>query len=373
MKRLFIPAMLTTLLAVLITGGCLTGGNSNPWSVFVRVAGVSWPASGQGEIPVIWENGGEPQELPTDYRIGGVEGLFVANGDVYASGSAMLTDEATHGVYWKNGEMTVLPGLEGGSTDTIASAVQFHNGSLYLAGTVGTRAFVGLPCLWIDNEIKTLPVLDINNGGSVNDMYIDGETVYTGGFVEEGSQALPAYWRNEEMTYYDCPGAQCIGKAIEVDNGDVYLAVGITYEHHRFEAVYYKNGEIIELTSLSDESQMGWPEDMTVANGKVYVVGYYYAENGNYKPALWVDGELQELSMVDPDLIGSAYAIQVYQGHVFISGDTARMKDPDVTPQVVETIACYWVDGKRVDLPGLSDNSETGVEGSGMAIFVSEY
>ena len=101
-------------------------------------------------------------------------------------------------------------------------------------------------------------------------------------------------------------------------------------------------------------------------------MGGYYADDGNYKPTLWVNGERQSLSMLDTDLIGYAYAIQIYKGSVYISGHTTRMNDPDVTPQVLDTIACYWVDGQRVDLPGLVEQGVSGVDGNGLAIYVSE-
>ena len=375
MKKLFIPVGLFSLFAVLIAGGCLNGGgNGDVWAAFVRVAGEAWlDSASEIRKPVIWEDGGDAQLLETTSGKGGVEDLFVADGDVYAAGSAIFDDDLyMHAAYWKNGKITKLPGVEGGLTDAVASAIEFHNGNLYVAGTVGTVNSVGQPGLWIDDELTVLPVINALHGGSANAMYIDGNTIYTGGFVDDDSeQALPAYWRNGELTYYECPGDQCIGKGIAVDNGDIYLLVGVNNDDHTYKVVYYKNGELVELTPLDDDSQTAYPMDIAVVLGKVLVVGYYYPGDGTYKPVVWVDGQMKQLSMLDDDLLGVCNAIQVYRGHLFIAGYTTSMKDPNVTPKVVSSIPCYWVDGERVDLPGLTVDNEIGTEGEPLAIFVS--
>ena len=162
MKRKCFGGMLILLILALVGGGCFIGcsnsGSNGLWTVIVRVAGQAWLPDIAAGIPAVWTDEDNPVELPTPYRVGAIEGLFVTNGDVYASGSALLEDEAIHGVYWKNGEMTILPGFETGSSDTIASAVEVVDGSVYLAGTIGDASLVGYPAFWIDDKFIELPV-----------------------------------------------------------------------------------------------------------------------------------------------------------------------------------------------------------------------
>ena len=44
--------------------------------------------------------------------------------------------------------------------------------------------------------------------------------------------------------------------------------------------------------------------------------------------------------MIDSNLVGTAEGVTVYDGKVYVCGDTTKMKDPDVEPQELYTYAC---------------------------------
>lgn len=81
----------------------------------------------------------------------------------------------------------------------------------------------------------------------------------------------------------------------------------------------------------------------------VYVAGFALADEqkGMNVPVYWKDGQIFELSRLDPNCSGYAHSIVADSHHVYVAGDTLQCFG-DGSNQIAT--AAYWKDGSRVDL-----------------------
>jgi len=364
-----ILCLLMLLALGLVANGCSDSSDSSrDSSTKVYAGGACYSSSGPA-IPVVWGNSTDAEKLPTEFGDGGVESVCAVGSDFYISGSELFINEHIAymlPVYWKNGEKVRLETL-GNAADSIAIKIKVVNNVVHVAGAVASVTMSPLPAYWKDGHLTTLPVIDEVKGGLVNAMCIEGQNAYCGGFcvvpTDSGAYSVGSYWKNGDRTDLENPvrtefDSEAIVWGIAMDNDDLYVAGTVIYSdgENRFEKpVYWKNDVAVPLIPI-DNDDIGSADDIAVHNGSVYVVGYYVKDDKN-KPVLWVDGQMQELSMIDSNLVGSARCIAIVDSMVYISGDTTKMEDPEAEPPVLSTHACYWVDGKRVDLKGLTEDA----------------
>lgn len=151
--------------------------------------------------------------------------------------------------------------------------------------------------------------------------------VYVGGCIGnyyDGDILQAVIWKNAEIIEL---GEGCV-ESICVDGKDVY-ALGYTPDA---DIVLWKNGKKIIIEG--NDSPYG-AREMTIDNGKVYIVGNYY--NGDdVRPVYWVNGERKEIN--NPKY-AMAYSISVDNNDIYIAGDAKRR-------------AVVWKNGRNVVLDG---------------------
>ncbi len=121
--------------------------------------------------------------------------------------------------------------------------------------------------------------------------------------------------------------------SIDIIYGDVYIAGdyyhdGDYYDNYNV-AVYWKNGEIIELDGYKTNN-------IFVDGDDVYVVGEYTLPNGRYKKCYWKNGTRYDLD----EEITSIYA---HNGDIYTTGQYYNEIED-------RNFACYWKNGIRVEL-----------------------
>ena len=139
--------------------------------------------------------------------------------------------------------------------------------TIYIVGSDGDGA-----CYWVNGSRIELP-----GGAWATDITVVDGTVYTCG-TGEASDAC--YWIDQ--TRYDLPGAYGEAEAIDVYDGDVYVAGWFDNG-----SCYWKNGERIDLTVNRDSQAFAIG---VRNNGMVYVGGYYMNNHHYIIPCFWKDG-----------------------------------------------------------------------------------
>jgi hypothetical protein len=120
--------------------------------------------------------------------------------------------------------------------------------------------------------------------------------------------------------------------SITVADGKVYISGMYDEDGQNKQPCYLVNGMRIDLPYIKDE----WAGPMTVSEGKVYIGGWHKRKGGVY----WVDGIRNEIR----GRVAYINSIAVWDGRVYLAG-TYKGVDGNLK-------ACYWIDGKRINLSG---------------------
>ncbi|MBJ12094.1 MAG: hypothetical protein CMG62_03310 [Candidatus Marinimicrobia bacterium] len=219
-----------------------------------------------------------------------------------------------------------------------------EGGTIYIVGSDGDGA-----CYWVNGSRIELP-----GGAWATDITVVDGTVYTCG-TGEASDAC--YWIDQ--TRYDLPGAYGEAEAIDVYDGDVYVAGWFDNG-----SCYWKNGERIDLTVNRDSQAFAIG---VRNNGMVYVGGYYMNNHHYIIPCFWKDGNNRTNLPVPSGGDGEVYDItfdeagtmRYYAGFTMALGGFAGYKP----------VAARWRHTVRTDLPdGTSDISLYGTGSYGITI-----
>jgi len=213
--------------------------------------------------------------------------------------------------------------------------------------------------------------------------------VYISGSYLDGVTEKACYWVDGKRL--DLPeGISAIGIAIE--NGKVYAAgnhLGSYSSDRKFrQACYWIDGEKYDMKNSSSRDYK--VTGIAVTDGNVYVTGYYDSASAGsntvsrYYNNLWIDGELTSLGdrssvtvrgitiidgtacflypysytfygqSQDLNVSGTGYnastsGITTADGKIYVSGYSPIRIDSANSYEIYST-ACYWVDGKKVDL-----------------------
>jgi len=212
--------------------------------------------------------------------------------------------------------------------------------------------FDGEPAYWkngelirLENPVNRSKKFSIYVSG--NDVYVCGtvSTVRVGNFSswrldEDGVYQYPnhtaVYWKNGELLELPGDYSNAEVESIYVSGNDVYVCGRVDSK-----AVYWKNGELVKLSDDNSRAR-----SIYVSGNDVYVCG-----SGGDKAVYWKNGKTIEL--------GGSYASSIYVSgnDVYICGG-------------VDSKAVYWKNGKLVELGIGSTNS---MYVSGNNVFVSGY
>jgi hypothetical protein len=349
--------------------GC-DDGNGGPEEIDKTVVYIAGSDSGA----CYWKNGVRiGLSVPEGTTSSSADAITISDGSIYITGEYQL---GTYGnsdykrllCYWKDGVLTDLSLPEGYSFPT-ARAITVSQGSVYIAGdySLGTPT-QPYACYWKDG-VRTDFEVGTNAYGT-NTIAIAEGSVYVVIYMGDTNKRTTAsYWK--DGTRIDLPvpeGATMLNAyGIAVSDGSIYVTgeyqLG-TYGNSDFKELkcYWKDGVRTDLP-FPEEAIPGYNEAGAIATlgGATYVAGSY-ATSARYSdelslpvitPCYWKDGVRTDLPI--PTGTGGLYAdvraIAASANSVYITGFYRDLSKFDGTAASLIQKACYWKDGKRIDLP----------------------
>jgi hypothetical protein len=183
--------------------------------------------------------------------------------------------------------------------------------------------------------------------GSNTDVYIGGAFYTTAG-------SLPCYWKNEGLFYLPVPDylqAQGLVNSIDISGIDIYMAGWVTNgqgaSYPTIPAVWI-NGNLIVLNVL-DNTKNAEARSVAVNNGNVTVAGYCRNSSDIDVPCIWQDMNTKNpttLPIPVTATYGYAQSAKVSNGIVYVAGYTQQSGPGLRTP-------CLWQIGSgRTDFTG---------------------
>ena len=267
-----------------------------------------------------------------------ITGISVnSTGDVYVAGN-VVKNKKNYTAYWKNGELvkTFRENADWYSEKHVAAD---SNGNVYIPGWRMKSHSVQYAAYWVNGTRKNLTTtLD----GEATDAVIgtendSGANVWVSGSHGNSSNlggVLAAYWRKKingqinqtkvtKVNTYNSPKGWVVfsrADSIYVDCCAVYMAGVVNVINAGEVPVYWKNQTQHELPVEFDLNTCDYckaePNDISLLDGKVLVVGNYYDANdkvdsnythGEKKAVYWLDKKLHILY----ESCGSSYAVAV--------------------------------------------------------------
>jgi len=194
--------------------------------------------------------------------------------DVYAVGYEVNPSSGLEiATLWKNSQRTILGG---GIYGSYATSVAVSANDVYVAGVEGSST----------NDIarywKNGVAIDLTDGtrsAYVNSIFVSGNDVYVAGGELAFGYSLGGYWKNGTQVLLTDDSTPAVPWSIRVFGPDVYVA-GYAYKTVQIDpthfvvnpvAVYWKNGEPVELT---DGRNAAVAFSIFVAGSDVYVAGF---------------------------------------------------------------------------------------------------
>jgi len=356
---------LLLLVLCLLAVSCSKTNDGQTGGIHVYAAGSS--LVNEVDIPVYWQDGRVNELSRIDSTCGGFANSIVAEGqNVHIAGTTFVCSSVGStpvAAYWKNGVRTDLERPAAHAQDASeAQQVIVANGNVYIAGYV-TGDDGPLPVYWRNGQIVYLG--SIPYGGKkarASNIHVEGSDVYVSGAALFDT-AYPVYWKNGAAVILPLPGGYSgtsVPLPIHVAGGDVYVLGHLHRKRTRTNwdtserPVYWKNGTLVPLFPL--EAGAGFSYGGTVYNGVPYSAGGY-TEGALHTPAVWADQTRQRLPMLDEELYGMAHDAFVIPAGVFVAGWTYLSTNPTDPEATLIAVPCYWINGRRVDLPALQADS----------------
>lgn len=173
--------------------------------------------------------------------------------DVYVGGLS-LKAPGTSGfsspvnlVYWKNGTATVLNPMP---TNVQPTSILATGSDVYLTGDFNDISYDHRQA-WYYKNGQPYQLTNINTIASATAIALYNENIYIAGY----SNGVPCYWENNIEHDLTAPAAQYTVTSISFNNSDMYIAgyYGVSTAN----AVYWKNGAIVQLPSTGDSFASG--------------------------------------------------------------------------------------------------------------------
>ena len=232
------------------------------------VYAVGYVYGGGIENKAVFFKNGDMQLLPGGYSTV-ANSVFVAGDDVYIVGCDQTPVKQT-AMLWKNGQRQNLTLL---SEWNEANSLYVSDGDVYIAGyeSIGGKR---VAVLWKNGTPQKLS--DGKSDAVANSVYVSGSDVYVAGYGSDGA----VLWKNgtpQKLTDH------AVAKSVFVSGSDIYVA-----GYEKDVAVLWKNGV---AQKLSDGSKMIQARSVFVSDNDVYVVGYKGDSWHSLSAILWKNGE----------------------------------------------------------------------------------
>ena len=268
---------------------------------------------------------------------------------IYVAGS--YNSPSNIACYWIN-DKTKVDLDTGGNTPAFATSIFVSGGTIYVGGYYlkGT-AYVG--CYWTIGGARTDLDSGTGTGAHVNSIFVSGGTVYSAGYYDNGAKLVACYW-TAAVRSTDMPSAGAsFANSIYVNGSTIYLSGQDNFAT----AAYWTGGSSpAEITLTSSGTSVA--NSIYVSGSTVYTAGQDTVGTTTVA-ATWTG------TSSPTDLTGaggaSANSIVVVSGTAYVAGEYSS-----------PTIACYWNNGARTDLPGATGVAQS-VYVSGTTIYSAGY
>ncbi|MCL1864197.1 MAG: hypothetical protein FWF73_00100 [Spirochaetes bacterium] len=280
--------------------------------------------------------------------------------DVYVGGYSYSSQSVA--CYWKNGEMVPLSTKywkndekkpRDSTERSRVNSIAVIDGDIYAGGyyikydfsleiqAYGTAEYeVRVACYWKNGKLVSLTYSKY--GSEVNSIFICGNDVYAGGFINNRKAKIGGYWKNGKWVGLSNAKNSSMVNSIFVSGDDVY-ACG-----NSGGPCYWKNGKWIALPYL-DEKKKTFANSIFVSGNDIYICGYAREDFGIYVAGYWKNGEIIPLLPFAPNYNPNAVSIFVSGNDVYVGGYCYNSRFP--------TVAGYWKNGKWIALTPI-DNKE---------------
>lgn len=249
-----------------------------PFSVSDRVYVAGTAASGQYVVYELLAD--VAKSVQTLSCSGAVDGSFMASGEVFSVANTAYKESHAR-VLWGSKEITDLTGP---ATTNVAHAIWAYDDEIYIAGQSGQNAV-----LWVNAKAQ---VLDDDPSDALDVCYANKQTYCCGYSVDASGARHGRIWSSGGSVQLPSAGLVSVN-AILVDGSNVYLA-GVEQSGASQQAVAYAGQQRTALKA--DVGSVAVPGSIDVRGGNVYVAGMVTAADGTLRPALWVNGEPQDIS-----------------------------------------------------------------------------
>lgn len=254
--------------------------------------------------------------------------------DIYISGSYKTATGFYIAAYWKNGKMVKL--INDSTTTSFGRNILVNGEDVYVTGNKPNSTTGLLQNVYWKNGVLT-ELSGLDGIVSIPTIAMIGSDVYVAGSsmlqVPQNSNSVAGYWKNgvPQMLQIATGDNNIDITSITVSGSDVYVCGGIltTAQGFGYIAAYWKNGVQYKLATPANGSS--YARAMAVQGNDVYVAGQI-GSNGAY----WKNGIGNILSADN----ASVYAIAVKGNDVYLAG----VKKQTINP-TTGTTATYWKNG----------------------------
>jgi len=292
------------MLISLIAYSCIQETQSPTSNSNVYLAGAI-ENSNRITIASYWKNG-DYFPLTDGSEASEVNCMAVTSSDVWIGGWDW-TLLPTTGVVWRNGK-ELLSSTFGEVLAIAAQGTDFY--STYIDVTNGKWVYTknGIANAITDTALNIGPTGMFIQG---NDVYISGSSSYDPAPTELNKhlEQHAEYWKNGKLLFRE-HARDTRALAIYVNQTDVYLCGFLQQDTSSINACYWKNGELIPLTS-GNHNAIAF--SIFIAGTDVYIAGY-----DNFKAVYWKNGVA--IPLTDGTKMSSANSIFVKGPDVHIGG-----------------------------------------------------
>ena len=191
--------------------------------------------------------------------------------------------------------------------------------------------------MWRNKTMTVLPSPSPVNGPRGTAIEISNSDIYIAGICFKGSaSAIPCYWKNGNRT--EMPGTDAYTTSIAINSGDILISGGNNGVLPS--ACYWKNGSQYALNANLNGTYSSQARSIFATNGKIYIAGLIQPKSNKGNIACyWVDGQRVDLT---------SNASSSNANSIYVSGDKVYLAGEYYNGSQSNT--CYWVDGVRFDL-----------------------
>ena len=248
------------------------------------------------------------------------------------------------GVYWNNGVLTYLQGIQ-------PTSITVSGPDVYVAGYGWTGSS------YLPNYSKNGIITNLSDGthhqGGAQAIAVSGTNVYVAGVLRDSTGVVTAvYWKNGVAKNLTDGTNEAWAHSIAVFGNDVYVA---GYDGRV--AKYWKNGVAV---SLNDGTEVASAFSVMVSGSDVYVAGTIYnAQSNNYSSLYWKNGVATNQSILASSYSSIISSVIVSGSDVYATGVTQNQS------------AVYWKNGVQTTLSNNGGANDIAVSSS--HIYVTGY